>query len=404
VLSTGLLVGSAGGAIAWADETNSSGSTAQSQGTEGPSSDVGSTPSSDVGSTSEPVKKVAQPLETTLQGIFQTVNTTLRSLQKQGQHESTDPKPAQTKPAATNAEGETEGSSPVMADTSPAASDSYTVESGQTVTASDSSSDPQTTDPFTPVATVVGPVTNPVATVTNVVVSLPGLIASLPTSATPVTDVISSVQDMLTSVTNAMVPLIQVPADLASLLGVPAVDAAATVGGGFTASTNAPVLATRASQWLEVPKTPLVGSAALPEIVAPLVTVGDVAMTSLRDELPVSGIASPAQNVIDETGIGEFLEHTVGALLVPASLSALAAVALPGVGGLLIICAAGMRIGYRQAKALMEVRRAGIASFAGPGPLGVLRTGSLIAMRRRSSRVVRQNPSLAACHPLEQAA
>src|SRR5215208_1416750 len=93
VLSTGLLVGGAGGAIAWADETDSSGSTAQSQGTEGPSSDVGSTPSSDVGSTREPVKKVAQPLETTLQGNFQTVTT--RSLQKQGQQESTDPKPAQ---------------------------------------------------------------------------------------------------------------------------------------------------------------------------------------------------------------------------------------------------------------------------------------------------------------------
>jgi hypothetical protein len=89
--------------------------------------------------------------------------------------------------------------------------------------------------------------------------------------------------------------------------------------------------------------------------------------------------------------------------LVPASLSALAAVALPGVGGLLIICAIGMRFGYRQAKALLAVRRAGIACFAGPGPLGVVRSGSLIALRPRASRVVRPQAARAAS-PVEQAA
>jgi hypothetical protein len=68
-------------------------------------------------------------------------------------------------------------------------------------------------------------------------------------------------------------------------------------------------------------------------------------------------------------------------------LSALAAVALPGVGGLLIICGLGTRLGYRQAKALLEVRRAGIAVFAGPGPLGVVRADSLIALRPRASGV-----------------
>src|SRR4029077_12690914 len=99
-----------------------------------------------------------------------------------------------------------------------------------------------------------------------------------------------------------------------------------------------------------------------------------------------------------------FLEHTVNALLVPASLSALAAVALPGVGGLLIICFAGARIGYRQAKAMFEVRRAGIAVFAGAGPLGVVRSGSLIALRSRSSRAARPNTSTARGPRIEQVA
>ena len=137
--------------------------------------------------------------------------------------------------------------------------------------------------------------------------------------------------------------------------------------------------------------------------IAPLATVGDIATTGLPHELPVSGIASAAQNVVEQTGLRSFLEHTVSAILVPASLSALAAVALPGVGGLLIICAIGMRFGYRQAKALLAVRRAGIACFAGPGPLGVVRSGSLIALRPRASRVARPQTARAAS-PVEQAA
>jgi hypothetical protein len=144
---------------------------------------------------------------------------------------------------------------------------------------------------------------------------------------------------------------------------------------------------------------------ALPANIAPLETLGDIATTGLSNELPASGIASQAQNVIVQSGLRSFLEHTVRALFVPASLSALAAVALPGVGGLLIICALGVRVGYRQAKALLQVRRAGIACFAGPGPLGVVRSGSQIALRPRVSgvrpdralRIVRPNTSRAAC-------
>jgi hypothetical protein len=125
----------------------------------------------------------------------------------------------------------------------------------------------------------------------------------------------------------------------------------------------------------------------LPADIAPLATLGDIPTTGLSNELPASGVASPAQDVIVQSGLGSFLEHAVRALFVPASLSALAAVALPGVSGLLIICGLGTRLGYRQAKALLEVRRAGIAVFAGPGPLGVVRAGSLIALRPRVSGV-----------------
>jgi hypothetical protein len=394
VLSAGLFIGSAGGAIAWAD-TESTGSPAQSQGAEGPSPDAGAA--------SAPATKVAHPLRTTLQATVQGLASTVRSLQKLGQQQSTAAKPAKTEPLATDTEDTTEALDAAVADPGPAAPDSNGVASGETVVASDSNAVPQASDQLAALATVVEPVTQAAVTVAKVALSVPGLVASLPTSATPVTDVITSVQEMLTTVTNAVVPLTQVPSDLISLLGVQTVDATSTVGGGVGSRASAPVIAAPGSQWLEVAPTAIAGGMALPANIAPLATLGDIATTGFQNELPASGIASSAQNAIVQTGLGSSLEHAVSALFVPASLSALAAVALPGVGGLLIICALGVRIGYRQAKALLEVRRAGIASFAGPGPLGVVRSGSLVALRPRPPRLVRPDASLAV-GLLEQAA
>jgi hypothetical protein len=373
-----------------------------------------------------------------LQATVQSALRSLRNWQQQQQHKSTDPKRSETEPAAANTEGDEERSAPTTVVPSPAVSESNAPASDSAEVATDSA--PPATDPLSPPATeppathplsspttvvgpvsppatVVGPVSPPatvvgpvnppqtylvgianaVAAVANVALTVPGVVASLPTSATPVADVITLVQEMLTSVTNVVVQVLQVPSDLASLLlGMTPVTAAATVGGGVGAAASAPLLATPASQRLDVPPTLLFGGARLPANIALLATVGDIATTGVPHELPVSGIASPAQNVVEKTGLASFLEHTVSAILVPASLSALAAVALPGVGGLLIICVVGMRFGYRQAKALLEVRRAGIACFAGPGPLGVVRSGSLIALRPRASRVVRPEAQRAA--------
>ena len=85
--------------------------------------------------------------------------------------------------------------------------------------------------------------------------------------------------------------------------------------------------------------------------------------------------------------------------VLPVSLAALAALALPGAGGLVILTAAGVRVGYRQAKAGFALRTAGIARFARPGavPLGVVRSGSLVVVRPRALRVVRPGALSAGC-------
>jgi hypothetical protein len=69
-------------------------------------------------------------------------------------------------------------------------------------------------------------------------------------------------------------------------------------------------------------------------------------------------------------------------------LTALAALTLPGVGGLLIVCATGVRLGYRQAKAGFALHATAIARFADSGGLGVARSGSLVALRPRPARVL----------------
>ncbi len=77
------------------------------------------------------------------------------------------------------------------------------------------------------------------------------------------------------------------------------------------------------------------------------------------------------------------------------SLWALAAGALPGAGGLVIATLAGVRVGYRQAKAGFALRTTGIAHFTRPGPLAIVRPMAL--------RVVRPG-ALSAEHLLDKAA
>jgi hypothetical protein len=85
-------------------------------------------------------------------------------------------------------------------------------------------------------------------------------------------------------------------------------------------------------------------------------------------------------------GLQTFL-HTYGGIIVAVSLSAMFAAALPGLIGLAIPVAAGMSIGYRQAKAGRALRASGIAHLAPSAPIGVVRSGTLVALRPKRRRV-----------------
>ena len=243
-------------------------------------------------------------------------------------------------------------------------------------------------------------------------------------------DVSASVQDMLTPVAGAVVPLTQLQSDLYSFLvgiaGMDPVVAAVTLtwiqsklGGVSGAGLSPAVHAWVVSQWrlvlpfAGIPGGPLAGNA------TGVGTLGGIAAS-------IFGATTPplAPNGAISMGVQSFFRHADSELLLPGSVSALAAVALPGAGGLavlaaagvlpislaalaalalpgagglMILTAAGVRVGYRQAKAGFVLRTTGIARFAGPGPLGVVRSGSLVVVRPRALRVVRPPAFSAGC-------
>ena len=107
--------------------------------------------------------------------------------------------------------------------------------------------------------------------------------------------------------------------------------------------------------------------------------VATLGRTTFGATTSLPGMAPPASNGAIPMGVRSFLRHALPDPPVAVSLAALAAVALPAVGVLVILTLAGVRVGYRQDKADFALRTAGIARFARR------RAGQGAASRRRSS-------------------
>jgi hypothetical protein len=406
-LSIGLLVGG-GGAVALADGTDLGGPPNQggaavggqdapstdAPSTDGPTSTIGNqrvdeAPGQDVTNTN-PTASGHDPADR--QGPTSTVEA--QTYSSDGQDEGTGTGASNAGEEAGTTPSTESNTAPLVAD--PPASESNVAPPAPAVPASDAS--PPAPAPTVAAAPVPPP---PMAVTTNVVApkvnafvkfaremeTVQATLAGLPTSKTPVIDLIN----ILSSVAGAGVALAEMPNDLYALLGIPPSVQPTLIGGGggldmaARAAENAPLFGPHASRLPEMPvaakDAPLFGT------VVRASNVGSVATSSLNQPLSLSGLAPVPAALSPATR--SFLDNVVTSVLVPASLTALAAIAVPGLGGLLIVCAAGVRIGYRQAKAGLAVRVAGIARFAGPGPLGVVRSGSLITLHPRIARVDR---------------
>ncbi|AEV76560.1 hypothetical protein MycrhN_6099 [Mycolicibacterium rhodesiae NBB3] len=235
---------------------------------------------------------------------------------------------------------------------------------------------------------VVDPLSGAVTTLVRAFGTAGMTLVSLPVSQNPIGDVITAVQVLLTAVVDAVSEVAKVPGNLLNLLGFSDADGVRPPVFGNGGSTNrvatTPVGVRLVGNEAQLPQATTVAvDAPLFGNVVNASEFGGIAPISLNQDFATSGLAPAPASVSPATK--SFLDNIVRSVLVPASLTALAAIAVPGIAGLLIVCAAGIKVGYRQAKAGLALKLSGIARFAGSGPMGVVRSGSMIALHPRTS-------------------
>jgi hypothetical protein len=355
ILAAGLLAG--GGAVAVADPGLGGSSSNGDDGTNDPVPSAGS-----------PVGNVTDTVRETIQGVTGTpgsgaqpgqqpstgATSTLGSGRQPGQQPSTGATSPKTEAGGTDTEDQKEDAGLVTADPNPVAAVPNVV---------------------APVTDVVAPVTDVVAPVTDVVTPVTDVVAPVTSVLAPVSDVIAAGQDMLTLVAGAVVPLTQLPSDLSSfMLGIAGVAPAGDAAGGIDgAALSTAAGASLASQLPLGP--PLPGISGVP-VAGNATRVATLDVISLGRASALSGMAPQASNGASPMGAESF-RHVLDELLLVASLWALATAALPGLGGLVILIAAGVRVGYRQAKAGFALRTPGTARFVRSGSFVVVRPGAL---------------------------
>ena len=379
MLSTGLFIGSTGGAVASADtDTGNDSQTSSSQHADGHRARH---------PVSRPFGRGANSRDKAVRDALRDVTGTLGSIRSQVQQHS-----AITSRPKTSAESTSTATAPSPT-TEPTASTPVAAipTMGPAVPTSNGTGAVPTTwppvaNPFEPAAKAATAVTNVATSVGTAIASVPGLVLSLPTSQTPVTDVITSLQDMLTSVTGSAIPLTQLPADFAAILiagwNTPSVSVGHP-GTALASPTDALLRLLQPSQSTSAATMSATRSAPSTASVAGLSALAEIAAVSgVNHEFVPPGTGVDTARASDAGP--SFLKGAATALLISVSLWALITAALPGLGGLAAIGATGIRIGYRQAKAGIALRTTDLARFAVAGPIGVVRSDSLIVMRPRT--------------------
>ncbi len=268
---------------------------------------------------------------------------------------------------------------------------------------------PPAVDPPAAEPAAVVPVVNQIAPVEDPPAPIQAEAAQLIGGAAPASDIVTALAYLFIALTDDNISFIEIPDNLLSFLGLAPMADGTTVSmnaggiggsllaGGLYSAVRTQLASSRAMQG-GLPEMLLTlgrSSGLSPGVVHP--TPRGVGASGMAEQHSVGLKASLAGGLIPDK-VRSVIQHTVDAFLAPLSLVILAALASPGVAGLLLLSAAGMFVGYRQARAASMLRAVGIARFVKSGPLGVVRSGSLVAVHPRTSNAGEEQPRRAKRH------
>jgi hypothetical protein len=227
-------------------------------------------------------------------------------------------------------------------------------------------------NPVAAVPNVAPPVTDAVAAPVPdaVVAPVTDAVAPVTTVLAPASDVIAPGHDTLTLVAGAVVPLTQLPSDLSHfMLGIAGVAPAGDGSGGVDGT--APSAAAGASVAPQLPRGPPVAHISGVPGADNATRVARLDVILLGRASALSGLAPRTSNGASLIGAESSFRNAFDEFLLVASLWMLAAVALPGLGGLVILTVVGVRIQYGSLKS--DSHRKHRALRASPVPRAVKR-------------------------------
>ena len=299
---------------------------------------------------------------------------------------------AASTPAAGSSTPTPGAAGPDSAPTFSAATD-QTVKSSTTSATTTATSLQHAAATFDPTAT---PATDAVKSFVNAVAQLPSLLqpiapglvapltqlmAQLPKLLAPILKFMANVEVIVRSITHALFP------DWSSPTGISAMTPTSK---GLVASWTtaiamvAPALIPAIGQ-LPVTFSPQVPGSA-PTIIPQLLSAPfGIAVSPPQATIPASS-SNPLAKLPGQ--IAKALREALRTV----SLAELALAALPGLAGLLVFFMTGVRIGHRQAKFGFAMEMTGIMRFAPTGPLGIVRTGSFVAVSAKKAAPVPAQP------------
>jgi hypothetical protein len=390
VLVAGLLAGGGGAAVAIAD-TGSTGSAAH--GDDGPNSSDAQTSGAKKNPTKKSVSTEGKDSSVGSDGKSALTKKSVSTDSEDSSVSSAGKSAPTTRSASTDSEDSSVSSGGKSAPTVKSGSTADTA--GET---NDSGLGAPVADVLAPVAdVVVGPVAATVAPVVDVVVAP---VADVVTPVAPVVDVVAPVAPVV----DVVVPLTQFQSDLArfGIAGDSVVDAFGDVDPArlLAAARNAMELLIHLKNADSISIASRLDRAAWSAGMALFGPYRPIPMAEQSFIRPadIGLLGSLATFGADaQQGAGAAFTILVATGVVPISLAALAVVALSGAGGLVVFTAAGVHIGYRQAKFATVLPTARIACFTHPAvpALAVVRSGPLIVVRPRRLRVV--GPVTAGC-------